>query len=64
MGSQTGVFVSAGSGVFASILLGEQDAKKRRLDLDTAAADATHWWDTSEVPLRPTPLKKWWLFWN
>ena len=50
-----GVIV-AGSGVFLPILMCEQGARRRSLDLEVAAADARHWWDTGEVPLRATPL--------
>lgn len=41
---------------FAPILMCEQGAKKRGLDLKVAAADAAHWWKTGLVPLRATPL--------
>jgi hypothetical protein len=37
------------------ILVCEQGAKLRNLDLDVAAEDARHWWETGEVPLRATP---------
>lgn len=37
------------------ILVCEQGAKRRNLDLAVAAADARHWWQTGEVPLRATP---------
>lgn len=56
MSKQTGAVILAGAGVFAPILMCEQGARKRRLNLDIAAADARHWWETGEVPLRPTPL--------
>jgi len=38
------------------ILMCEQGARLRRLNLDIASADAAHWWDTGKVPLRPTPF--------
>lgn len=38
------------------ILVCEQGAKLRNLDLEVAAADAKHWWATGEVPLRATLL--------
>lgn len=38
------------------ILVCEQGARLRKLDLETASADAKHWWKTGQVPLRPTPL--------
>ena len=37
-------------------LMCEQGARNRDLDLDVAAADAKHWWETGLVPLRATPL--------
>lgn len=37
------------------VLVCEQGAKLRNLDLKTAAADAAHWWATGKVPLRATP---------
>ncbi|MFC1836056.1 hypothetical protein ACFL2Q_15275, partial [Thermodesulfobacteriota bacterium] len=40
------------------VLLCEQGAKLRRMDLSVSGADARHWWETGEVPLRPTPLTK------
>ena len=56
--AQMGAMIFAGSGVFAPILMCEQGAKKRGLDLEVAAADAKHWWHTGQVPLRPTPLAR------
>lgn len=38
------------------ILVCEQGARLRQLDLDVAGADARYWWETGQVPLRPTPL--------
>jgi len=38
------------------ILVCEQGAKLRNLDLEIAGADAKHWWATGQVPLRATPL--------
>ena len=37
------------------ILVCEEGARLRGLDLDVAAADARHWWGTGLVPLRATP---------
>jgi len=37
------------------ILVCEQGAKLREIDLEVAAADAKHWWETGQVPLRATP---------
>jgi len=56
LSTQTGTAISAAGGVFAPILMCEQGARKRGLDLSVAAADAQHWWKTGLVPLRPTPL--------
>ena len=39
----------------APILVCEQGAKLRGLDLEVAAADAKHWWKTGLAPLRVTP---------
>jgi hypothetical protein len=44
-----------GPGDCNPMLICEQAAKRRRLDLEVAAADARHWWSTGQVPLRPTP---------
>ena len=38
------------------ILVCKQGAKLRGLDLEIAATDAKHWWETGQVPLRVTPL--------
>ena len=38
------------------ILMCEQGARKRRLNMEIAAEDARYWWNTGLVPLRPTPL--------
>jgi hypothetical protein len=37
------------------ILVCEQGAKLRGLDLAVASEDARVWWETGKVPLRPTP---------
>jgi len=42
--------------ILAPILMCEQGARKRGLDLEVAAADAKYWWETGLVPLRQTPL--------
>lgn len=57
MQQQMGATVmTATSGAFMPILICEQGAKKRGLDLEVAAADAKHWWETGLAPLRPTPM--------
>jgi hypothetical protein len=48
--------MTATSGVFMPIVMCEQGARKRGIDLAVAAADAKHWWETGLVPLRPTPM--------
>jgi len=58
MSSRMGSTVFFGPGVLAPILMCEQGARKRTLDLEVAAADARHWWTTGQVPLRATPLAK------
>ena len=40
------------------ILVCEQGARLRNLDLEVAAADAKYWWETGKVPLRATPTVK------
>jgi hypothetical protein len=51
-------------GVFASsrealgpILMCEEGARRRNLDLAVAGADARYWWETQTAPLRATPVK-------
>jgi len=39
------------------ILVCEQGAERRNLDMEVAAADAKKWWQTGQVPLRETPTK-------
>jgi len=63
---------------WTGIIVCEKSAKERKLDLHVARADAAHWWDTGEMPLRATPLaekklhdgpqtqkvmRRWWEFW-
>ncbi len=38
------------------ILMCEQGARLRNIDIDIASADAAYWWETGLVPLRATPL--------
>lgn len=56
LGQQLGGFVMPGPGVVAPILMCERGARRRKLDLEIAAADARHWWETGLVPFRATPL--------
>jgi len=51
-GSQAITFMSGPS----AILMCEQGAKLRGIDLGVAAADAKHWWETGQAPLRATPV--------
>jgi len=51
-----GAFILTAQGVFTPVLMCEQGARKRGLNLEVAAADAKHWWETGLVPLRPTPI--------
>ena len=37
------------------ILVCEEGAKLRGLNLEVAAADAKHWWETGKIPFRATP---------
>lgn len=53
---QTGAIVMSSPRVAVPVLVCEQGAKLRGLDLEVAAADARYWWKTGKVPLRPTPL--------
>ncbi|MFC1900857.1 HEAT repeat domain-containing protein [Chloroflexota bacterium] len=47
-----------GSYRLGPIVVCEQGARLRNLDLKIAGADAKYWWETSKVPLRVTPLEK------
>ena len=47
--------VMFGSGTIIPVLMCEEGAKLRGLDLEVAAADARHWWETGKVPFRETP---------
>ena len=37
------------------VLVCEEGAKLRKLDMRVANIDAVRWWETGKVPLRPTP---------
>ena len=41
-----------------ALLICEQSARQRDIDLEVAAADARHWWETGQAPLRATPEAK------
>lgn len=45
-----------GQGILTATLMCEQGARKRKLDMEVAAADAAHWWKTGKAPLRVTPI--------
>jgi hypothetical protein len=51
-----GGHVVMGQDVITPTLMCELGARKRRLDMKVAAADAKYWWQTRLVPLRATPL--------
>lgn len=53
---QSSLFFDAG--IFVPIFLCEQAARRRHLDLETAAADARNWVATGLCPLRPTPRRR------
>lgn len=42
--------------IYKAILICEKAAKRRKLDLQIAAADAKYAWETAQAPLRPTPI--------
>jgi ankyrin repeat protein len=41
--------------IASAILICKQAALKRGINFEIASRDARHWWETGEVPLRPTP---------
>lgn len=49
--------IMLGPGIASPILMCSQGAKMLDLDLEIAAADARAWWETGEVPFRPTPKR-------
>jgi hypothetical protein len=53
--AQTGAAVLMTTGSANPILMCEQGARLRKLDLKVAATDAAHWWETGLVPLRVSP---------
>jgi hypothetical protein len=78
-GHLKGADIHFGAGTVIPILMCEQAVKRRGIDMQVAAADAKHWWETGLVPVRPTPMleirqdrsvstvkqeKKWWEFWK
>ncbi len=68
--NEIGGKVFYGAGTANPILMCEQGARLRNLDLKVAAADAENWGKTQTCPLRATPsadhvaTKKWWQFWR
>jgi hypothetical protein len=48
----------AAPGTSNPILMCEQGARLRGIDLEVAATDAKYWWETGLAPLRATPLTK------
>lgn len=57
IGRERNQMIMLGPGIASPILMCEQGARKRGLDLKAAAADAKHWWETGKAPLRVTPLE-------
>lgn len=56
--AQTGAMVLIDpKGIAVPVLICEQGARLRPIDLETAAADARHWWESGQVPLRVTPAR-------
>jgi hypothetical protein len=41
-----------------AMLVCEQSARQKGIDLEVAIADAGHWWETGQAPLRATPEAK------
>jgi len=57
LGSRGFIRVAA-PGTSNPILMCEQGARLRGIDIEVAAADAKYWWETGLVPLRATPFAK------
>jgi len=53
---KTGVIVANPNALASPLHICHQAALKRGVDLEVASQDAKHWWETGEVPLRPTPI--------
>ncbi len=49
---------STSEGAAAPILLCREAARRRDLDLEVAAEDAAHWWETGSVVLRASPRRE------
>ncbi len=56
--STPGMMVMFDPSVSMPILMCEQGARKRGLNMEVAAADARYWWEHHKAPLRPTPLAR------
>ncbi len=55
--AQSGGFLVAAAPTLAfPSLICEKSAKRKKLDLKIATADAKYWWEKELVPLRETPL--------
>jgi len=50
-----GAFMVFDQGQLTPILMCEQGAERRHLNLEIAARDAEYWWETGKVPLAQTP---------
>jgi hypothetical protein len=53
---RSGLIIANPNSLASAILICKQAALKRGIDLEIASQDAKHWWETGEVPLRPTPI--------
>ena len=52
------LFVIDANASASPVLMCEMGARRRNIDLAVASNDAKHWWQTGQVPLRPTPKVK------
>ncbi|MGH9428818.1 MAG: hypothetical protein ACRD2L_21230, partial [Terriglobia bacterium] len=53
---QLNQFIMMDPELASGVLMCEQGARLRNLDLEVAAGDARRWWESGLIPLRPTPL--------
>ena len=54
---QLGGIMAGGKGIWLPFVLCEVGAKRRKLDLETAAADFDYWVQNQKVPCRATPTR-------
>lgn len=55
-----GTIVLPRSGQFGPVIMCRRGARRRKLDLLVAAADAKLWWKMGILPCRKTPKRRWW----